>query len=137
MLKRKLPHIVAEQAGVIVGYAFAVPFRKRPAYRYVVKHSIYVHQDHLHAGIGRQLLPALIEACADAGYRQIISYIDSENTPSLLLHESFGFERSGYLRSIGFKFGQWTDTVLMQRALGEGATSLPTALANGRNGSDV
>ena len=125
MLKRHLPHLVADHAGQVVGYAFAVPFRKRPAYRYAVKHSIYVHQDHLHAGIGRQLLPVLIEACANAGYRQMISYIDGENIPSLHLHELFGFERVGLLPSIGFKFGHWTDTVLMQRALGLGNQDLP------------
>lgn len=128
MLKHRLPHLVAEHAGAVVGYAYVVPFRKRPAYRYAVKHSIYVHKDHLRSGIGRQLLPALIDACAEAGYRQMISYVDAENTPSLLLHESFGFERAGFLRAIGFKFGKWTDTVLMQRALGPGDASLPSVL---------
>jgi L-amino acid N-acyltransferase YncA len=72
MLKRRLPHLAAEQAGVVVGYAYAVPFRKRPAYRYAVKHSIYVHPDHLHSGVGRRLMPALIEACAAAGYRRAV-----------------------------------------------------------------
>lgn len=129
MLKRRLPHLVAELEGMVVGYAYAVPFRRRPAYRYTVKHSIYVHQDHLHAGIGRQLLPALIEACAEAGYRQMVAYIDSANVPSLQLHESFGFEHAGLLRSVGFKFGRWTDTVLMQRALGPGAATAPAPLA--------
>ena len=62
MQKHRLPHLVAERAGTVVGYAYAVPFRKRPAYRYVVKHSIYVHSDHLHSGIGRLLLPKLIDA---------------------------------------------------------------------------
>jgi phosphinothricin acetyltransferase len=125
MLKRRLPHLVAENAGTIVGYAYAVPFRKRPAYRYTVKHSIYVHKDHLHAGVGRQLLPALIAACAEAGCRQMISYIDSSNKASINLHETFGFEHIGMLRSVGFKFGQWTDTIMMQRALGPGKDSLP------------
>jgi L-amino acid N-acyltransferase YncA len=129
MLKRRLPHLVAELQGAVVGYAYAVPFRKRPAYRYTVKHSIYVHQDHLHAGIGRQLLPALIETCAEAGYRQMVAYIDAANQPSLQLHESFGFEQAGLLRSVGFKFGHWTDTVLMQRDLGAGEASEPVALA--------
>src|SRR5262245_30942285 len=71
MLKRKLPHLVAERSGLVVGYAYAVPFRKRPAYRYAVKHSIYVHPDHLQSGVGRLLLPALIEACTAAGFRQM------------------------------------------------------------------
>jgi L-amino acid N-acyltransferase YncA len=129
MLKRRLPHLVAEHAGDVIGYAYAVPFLKRPAYRYAVKHSIYVHQDHLHSGVGRRLLPALIEACAAAEYRQMISYIDAANTPSLRLHESFGFERAGLLRAVGFKFGRWTDTVLMQRPLGQGHRSPPVDLA--------
>lgn len=125
MLKRRLPHLVAENNGAIVGYAYAVPFRKRPAYRYAVKHSIYVHPDHLHSGVGRQLLPALIGACTAAGYRQMIAYVDAANKPSQNLHEAFGFKRAGLLEGVGFKFGRWTDSLLMQRALGRGVTELP------------
>lgn len=101
MRKKRLPHLVADRDGAVAGYAYAVPFRKRPAYRYTLKHSIYVHPDHLHAGIGRRLLPALIEACAAGGYRQMIGYIDAENAASLRLHEACGFERVGYLRAAG------------------------------------
>jgi L-amino acid N-acyltransferase YncA len=125
MLKRRLPHLAADRAGVVVGYAYAVPFRKRPAYRYTVKHSIYVHPDHLHSGIGRLLLPALIEACTEAGYRQMIAYIDGENVASQNLHEAFGFGRIGRLEGVGYKFGRWTDTLMMQRVLGPGTTSPP------------
>jgi phosphinothricin acetyltransferase len=125
MQKHRLPHLVAEQAGMVVGYAYAVPFRKRPAYRFAVKHSIYVHHNNLHSGIGRMLLPALIDACAASGYRQMIGYIDASNQPSIHLHEAFGFRQAGYLTSIGFKFGQWTDSIIMQRSLGPGATSPP------------
>jgi L-amino acid N-acyltransferase YncA len=127
MNRRKMPHLVAEEAGTVVGYAYAVPFRKRPAYRYCVKHSIYVHNDHLHRGLGKQLMAALIDACAAAGFRQMICYIDAANTASLRLHETFGFRQVGYLPSIGFKFGRWTDSVMMQRSLGPGATEPPTA----------
>lgn len=125
MLKRRLPHLVAELSGMVVGYAYAVPFRKRPAYRYAVKNSIYVHPDHLHVGVGRTLLPALIEACAAAGYRQMIAYIEARNAPSLSLHEAFAFERIGVLKGVGFKYGRWTDSVLMQRPLGPGETAPP------------
>jgi phosphinothricin acetyltransferase len=124
MLRRRLPHLVAERDGAVVGYAYAVPFRKRPAYRYAVKHSIYVHKDHLHSGIGRRLLPALIDACAEAGYRQMIAYIDVSNLPFIQLHEAHEFRRVGILEGVGFKFGRWTDSLMMQRALGPG-TSLP------------
>jgi phosphinothricin acetyltransferase len=125
MLKHRLPHLVADLDGAIVGYAYAVPFRKRPAYRYCVKHSIYVHQDFLRAGVGRKLLPALIDACADEGYRQMIAYVDSENSASLSLHEACGFRRVAYLEAIGFRFGKWTDSVMMQRALGAGGAEPP------------
>jgi L-amino acid N-acyltransferase YncA len=125
MLKRRLPHLVAEHDGAIVGYAYAVPFRKRPAYRYAVKHSIYVHADHLHSGVGRRLLPALIDACAAAGYRQMIAYIDVSNEPSQHLHKAFGFMQAGLLKGVGFKFGSWTDSILMQRTLGPGDTAPP------------
>ena len=67
MRKRRLPHLVADRDGVIVGYAYAVLFRKRPAYRHTLKHSICVHPEHLHSGIGSTLLPALIDARAAAG----------------------------------------------------------------------
>jgi len=125
MQRRKMPHIVAEENGVVVGYAYAVPFRKRPAYRYCVKHSIYVHNDHLHRGVGRRLMGALIDACAAAGFRQMIGYIDAANRASLGLHEGFGFRQVGYLPSVGYKFGRWTDTVMVQRSLGPGGTEPP------------
>jgi phosphinothricin acetyltransferase len=128
MRKRRLPHLVADIDGVVAGYAYAVPFRKRPAYRYTLKHSIYIHGDYLHAGIGRILLPALIDACAAAGYLQLIGYIDATNEPSLRLHEACGFGRVGLLPSVGFKFGHWIDSVMMQRALGPGDSALPGAL---------
>ncbi len=125
MHRGRLPHLVAERAGVVVGYAYAVPFRKRPAYRYTVKHSIYVHHEHLGRGIGRLLLTGLIDACAAAGYRQMIGYIDAANQASLRLHEAFGFRQVGYLPSIGYKFGRWTDSAMVQRSLGLGATAPP------------
>jgi L-amino acid N-acyltransferase YncA len=125
MRKRQIPHLVAEIGGAVVGYAYAVLFRKRPAYRYTLKHSIYVHPDHVNAGIGRVLLPALIDACAAAGYRQMIGYIDAANTPSLKLHQSCGFKEVGYLPSVGYKFGNWTNVVMVQRSLGAGGTTPP------------
>jgi L-amino acid N-acyltransferase YncA len=125
MQRRKMPHILADDGGVVVGYAYAVPFRKRPAYRYCVKHSIYVHNDHLRRGIGRLLMSGLIDSCAAAGFRQMIGYIDAANRASLALHEAFGFGQVGYLPSVGYKFGHWTDTVMVQRSLGPGSTEPP------------
>jgi phosphinothricin acetyltransferase len=125
MRKHRLPHLVAEVDGSIAGYAYAVPFRKRPAYRYTLKHSIYIHHEFVGCGVGRTLLPVLIDACAAAGYRQLIGYIDAANQASLRLHESFSFVRVGLLPSVGFKFGHWADSVMLQRALGPGATTPP------------
>ena len=125
MHRRKLPHIVAEQGGVVIGYAYAVPFRKRPAYRYTVKHSVYIHNDHLRKGVGLKLMTALIDACAASGFRQMIGYIDAANTASLGIHERFGFRQVGFLPQVGYKFGHWTDTVMVQRSLGLGATAPP------------
>jgi phosphinothricin acetyltransferase len=125
MSKSRLPHLVADVDGAVAGYAYAVPFRKRPAYRYSLKHSIYVHHAFVNRGVGRALLPALMDACASAGYRQLIGYIDASNIASLRLHEAFGFVRVGLLPAVGFKFGQWIDSVMMQRALGPGATMSP------------
>jgi L-amino acid N-acyltransferase YncA len=118
MLRHKLPHLVATIDGAVAGYAYAVLFRKRPAYRFTAKHSVYVHPDHLHIGVGRVLLPALIEACISAGFRQMIGYIDSANVASLRLHEACGFRQVGYLHAVAFRFGEWTDTVMVQRAIG-------------------
>ncbi len=132
MLRRRLPHLAAERDGMIVGYAYAVPFRKRPAYRYAVKHSIYVHPGHVGTGIGRRLLPALIEACASAGYRQMFAYIDADNVASLSLHEAHGFRRAGLLEGVGFKYGKWSDSALMQRAIGAGTTTPPVEIAYSR-----
>jgi len=139
MQKHRLPHLVAELNGVVIGYAYAVPFRKRPAYRYCVKNSIYVHEDHLRAGVGRKLLPALVEACANAGFRQMIAYVDSENAPSLKLHESFGFRRVACLEGIGFKFGRWVDSIMLQRPLGAGSSEPPPdhAVTSLRQVSDI
>ena len=122
---RKMPHLVAEEAGTVVGYAYAVPFRKRPAYRYTVKHSIYVRSDRLQPGIGRQLMTALIDACAAAGFRQMIGYIDGANVASIKLHERFGFRQVGFLPAVGYKFGRWTDPIMVQRSLAPAAPRRP------------
>jgi L-amino acid N-acyltransferase YncA len=125
MRKHRLPHLVAEADGLVIGYAYAVPFRKRPAYRYALKHSIYIHHRFTGMGVGRSLLPVLIDSCATGGYRQLICYIDSGNEASLKLHESFGFIRVGLLPNVAFKFGKWADSIILQRPLGSGAQTLP------------
>jgi phosphinothricin acetyltransferase len=125
---RRLPHLVAIYCGEVVGYAYVVPFRKRPAYRYTAKHSIYVHHEHLGRGIGRLLMQELIDACAASGFRQMIGYIDAENRPSLKLHEKFGFSQVALLHGVAYRHGRWADSVMMQRSLGAGSTEAPPSV---------
>ena len=126
VLARGLPHLVAEAGGQLAGYAYAAPYRERPAYRYALEDSVYIHPDYIGRGMGRALLEILIETCTGAGCRQLIAVIgDSGNAGSIGLHAACGFVRTGLLPSVGFKFGRWVDSVLMQRALGEGDRTLP------------
>jgi phosphinothricin acetyltransferase len=123
VLERGLPYLVAEMDGVIAAYAYASPYRPRPAYRFSVEDSIYVHPAYGRKGIGRLLLRALIESCETAGCKQMIAIIgDTDNAASIGLHEALGFRHVGILENVGFKFGRWIDTVLMQRPLGAGET---------------
>jgi L-amino acid N-acyltransferase YncA len=125
---RGLPYLVAAQGERIAGYAYAGPYRARPAYRFTLEDSVYVHPDRVGRGIGRRLLPALIAACEAGWHRQMIAVIgDSANAASIGLHAACGFRQAGVLRAVGFKLGRWVDTVLMQRALGDGDRAAPGA----------
>jgi phosphinothricin acetyltransferase len=120
------PCFVAELDGIIAGYAYAGPYRARPAYRFTVEDSVYVDAKSHGRGIGRALLAALIEAAEAGGYRQMIAVIgDSDQAASIGVHKACGFEPAGNLKSIGWKFGKWLDTPLMQRTLGDGAKTKP------------
>ena len=123
-----LPFLVAVVAGRVVGYAYAGLYRTRSAYRYTLEDSIYIAPDATQRGIGRALLAQLIERCDVLGYRQMVAVIgDSGNQASIRLHAALGFECIGVQPAVGFKHGRWVDSVLMQRALGAGASSLPKA----------
>jgi L-amino acid N-acyltransferase YncA len=125
ILDRRLPYLVAEQSGRVIGYCYASQYRTRSAYRFAVEDSIYLDAAQVGRGIGRALLSELIEECTARGYRQMVAVIGgSDQWPSIRLHAALGFAEVGVLRAIGFKFGAWVDTVLMQRALGEGADTL-------------
>lgn len=115
------PYLVALRGGAVAGYAYAGPYRPRPAYRGTVENSIYVDARARGQGIARLLLTALIEAAEARGFRQMIAVIgDSANAASIGLHGALGFEHAGVFRSVGWKHGRWLDSVLMQRALGPG-----------------
>jgi len=120
------PHLVAELAGAVAGYAYASAYRTRPAYRFAVENSIYVAPDRHGHGIGRALLDALIARCTTQGFRLMVAVIgDSANAPSIGLHRAAGFRHAGTLPNIGWKHGRWLDSVLMTLPLGEGADTAP------------
>jgi phosphinothricin acetyltransferase len=120
------PYLVAALEGRVIGYAYAGPYRPRPAYRFTVENSVYLQPSIHRRGIGLQLLQRLIAECEARGYRQMIAVIgDSANAGSISVHSKTGFAMIGTHPNVGFKFGRWLDTVMMQRALGEGATTLP------------
>jgi L-amino acid N-acyltransferase YncA len=126
LLDGKFPYIVAEIDGALAGYAYASLYRTRPAYRFTVEDSVYVAPEMHRRGVGKILLERLIEACTALGFRQMIAVIgDSDQAASIGVHRACGFTDAGNLRNIGWKFGRWLDTPLMQRALGEGAATEP------------
>jgi L-amino acid N-acyltransferase YncA len=126
LLDGKFPYFVAEIDGAVAGYAYASHYRTRPAYRFTVENSVYVSPDRQRRGIGLALLKKLIEVCTALGYRQMIAVIgDSHQAASIGVHKACGFTDAGNLRNIGWKFGRWLDTPMMQLALGPGASTSP------------
>ncbi len=120
------PYFVAERDRRVLGYAYAGPYRERPAYRNTVEDSVYMASDSRGLGIGGRLLRQLIDGAAGAGFRQMIAVIgDSKNAASIRLHKAAGFSDIGTMRSVGYKHSRWLDVVLMQRVLGSGDTTAP------------
>ncbi len=121
-----LPWLVAEQSGHVVGFAYANHFRPRPAYRFCLEDSIYLDTEALGQGVGRALLAELLARCEALGARQMLAVIgDAENLASIGVHRALGFEHTGLLKAVGWKFGRWLDVVLMQRPLGLGDNAAP------------
>mgnify|MGYP003707199537 CR=1 FL=1 len=120
------PYFVAVLDGRVAGYAYAGAYRPRPAYRFTVENSIYLDPSSHRRGIGLQLLQRLILECEARGFRQMIAVIgDSANAGSVGVHTRTGFKMIGTHPNVGLKFGRWLDTVMMQRDLGEGASTVP------------
>ena len=121
------PYLVAMLDDSVAGYAYAGPYRPRPAYRFTVENSIYLKPAIHRRGVGRSLMQALLGECEKRGYRQMIAVIgDSANAGSIGLHTRCGFQMIGTHPNVGLKFGRWLDTVMMQLSLGEGASTVPT-----------
>jgi phosphinothricin acetyltransferase len=122
-----LPYLVAcTKDGRTVGYAYASLYRTRVAYRHTLEDSIYLDPAFHRRGVGRALLDRLLLESEALGFRQMVAVIgDSAQIPSIALHRAAGFRMIGTFEAVGFKFGRWLDTVMMQRALGEGAETTP------------
>ncbi len=127
VLAHNMPYLVAcldGRDGDVMGYAYATAYRARVAYRHTVEDSVYVDPKYARHGAGRALLSGVIAACEALGYRQMVAVIgDSGNAASISLHSALGFQHAGVLPAVGRKFDRWIDTVLMQRALGPGASA--------------
>lgn len=120
------PYRVAEIDNTVAGYCYASSYRPRIGYRYTVENTVYVHADFRGRGLGRLLIEDLIALCTARGFRQMIAVIgDSQNHQSIDFHRRMGFEQAGLIRSIGYKYDRWMDSVIMQKALGAGGRSLP------------
>jgi L-amino acid N-acyltransferase YncA len=125
------PYFVAILADRIAGYAYVSAYRTRPAYRFTVEDSVYIAPEAQGKGLGTLLLKALIEASKAKGYRLMVAVIgDSRNQPSISLHRNAGFTLCGTVHSIGYKFGRWLDTVIMELPLGEGDSSAPLEISS-------
>ncbi len=132
IVARGLPYLVAKRSGRVLGYCYAGLYRPRSAYRFTVEDSIYIDQAEVGRGVGRALLTTLVDRCTELGYRQMVAVIGGSDTwPSIRLHAALGFTQVGVLPAVGYKFGGWVDIVLMQRALGCGATTLPDPINPG------
>jgi len=115
-----------EDENGVQGYAYAGPYRARPAYRWAVENSVYLDAAARGKGYGKALLVELISVCEKLGFRQMIAVIgDSGNIASVGVHRACGFKMVGTLKNMGWKHEQWLDTVLMQLAIGgEGPADL-------------
>ena len=126
VLAAGLPYLVAEIDDRIAGYAYASPYRGRPAYGATVENSVYIAAWARGRGLGSRLTEAVIARCVAAGKRQMIAIVgDPANNASVRMHEKIGFTVVGTLQAVGFKHGRWLDTVILQRALGAGTSAPP------------
>ena len=126
LIKAGYPYLVADAGGSILGYAYAGPYRLRPAYRHTVENTVYVDTGARRNGVGRALMERLIDECEAHGFRQMISVIgDAAHLASIEFHKVLGFSYVGALVSVGYKHGKWLDCVLLQRPLGTGDHTPP------------
>jgi L-amino acid N-acyltransferase YncA len=129
VLTKGLPYLVAEQDGVIAGFAYGNWFKPRPAYRYSAEDSIYLAPEVQSKGLGRALLAELLGYFEAAGIRKVMAIVgDSANAGSVGVHRALGFTQVGTVESCGWKLGAWRDIVIMQKTLGLGDAHPPLDL---------
>lgn len=112
-----LPWLVAEDAGQVVGYAYASPWKARSAYRHSVEVSVYLQDQVQGQGWGSRLYEALFSALKERQVHVAIGGIALPNPGSIALHEKFGMKQVARFEQVGFKFGQWLDVGYWQRVL--------------------
>ncbi len=126
VLAKGLPYLVVAKDEQVLGFAYCNWFKPRPAYRFSAEDSIYLDEEALGQGLGRALLAELMAQAEKSGVRKMIAVIgDSANHGSIGVHRAAGFSMVGVLKSCGWKFDRWLDVVMMDKALGLGATSAP------------
>ena len=116
-ISKGFPIIVAEENNQVIGFGYYSEFRFREAYKFTVEHSVYAAKNYIGKGVGKLLLSELIQLAKAQKMHTMIGVIDSENINSITFHEKFGFEKAGYIKESGFKFGKWLDSVFMQKIL--------------------
>ena len=114
-----LPFIVAESpSGQIIGFAYVAPWRQKAAFKRTVEDSIYLRPAAIGKRVGTRLLQELLDQAKAAGVKEVVAVISDKGAESsIALHERFGFKHQGHLGKVGFKFGRWLGTVLMQKSL--------------------
>ncbi len=117
-LARGFPVLVAEVDGQIAGYASYGDWRAFEGFRHTVEHSVYVHKDHRGAGLGKQLMQALVARAEAGGIHVMVACIEAQNHASIRLHEALGFRTAGTFSEVGTKFGRWLDLTCMEKRLG-------------------
>ena len=111
------PVLVFEENDRVIGFATFGPFRARPAYKYTVEHSVYVHKDYRGRGVGTRLMMDLIKIANEREYATMVAGIDSSNEGSRIMHENLGFTNCGTVKRVGYKFGKWLDVTFYQYGL--------------------
>ncbi|MDJ1485045.1 N-acetyltransferase family protein [Cytophagaceae bacterium YF14B1] len=109
-----MPVLVADYQGKIIGFGSYGIFRPWEGYRFSVEHSIYVSEESRGKGVGKMLLEVLIDRARKQGFHTMIAGIDAENVVSCELHRKLGFQETGRLKEVGYKFDKWLDLAFMQ-----------------------